>query len=355
MLLNRYICDRISDTNLPRNLKELPNGVLYFSRSLLKCPDFRIYSSFTKIYVNSPYLKCDCMKKLNTQRIIGCLPSSVSDFRFASSTVTSVISEIPKGENKSPTASSSPVFEQTKTLNPAPSEIPVEKTSKSNTWKWIVILIALFTMSGGICCTALCYWIRSGVPRAQIENVIGADRNQSIEGNNNNPEISWSQESMQSMSQPESDVCMMQSSLGHPIFSSTQHDSQITLDPAMHDSSHEGSNLNQCSESYEGVPLSMHDSSDGASNLNDSSEQLCNDSLADPILSSTRHDSQITLDPAMHDSSHEGSNLNQCSESYEGMPPLEGPHGSLNSSFYNDMPELEGPNTVNMEPNSYEL
>ena len=178
-LLNRYICDRITDNTLPRNLIKLDSGLIYFTRSYLKCPDFTIYPTFTEIYVNSPYLVCGCVKKLPTQRVTGCLPRSVTDYAFAS-TMTSIVPRSPVRRENS--YKSSPVWSISTTSDsfnssqiPPPTE-SLKTESKSRAWIWVLIVVCLCVMAGSILCVALCVWIRSGVPRAAVENIIGVDK-----------------------------------------------------------------------------------------------------------------------------------------------------------------------------------
>ena len=76
LALLKYICDRTSDYSLP-NLRPLRNGTLFLARSTVRCPDFRKYSTFSTIYAQSNFLRCECMQKAPNTHVVGCLPSDI--------------------------------------------------------------------------------------------------------------------------------------------------------------------------------------------------------------------------------------------------------------------------------------
>ena len=172
-LLNRYICDRVTDSTLPKHLKDLEKGVLIFSRSYLRCPNLTIYPSFKEIYVNSPYLSCSCLKKLPTQRVIGCIPRSIHDYSYTTSTPRTIA----RSTHLHMLSTEGP--RQIPNLNKT-ENIADGSESKGGAWKWILIAMTVLTIIGGMFSLAVWDWCRSGLIRSQIEKYIGADRDYSV-------------------------------------------------------------------------------------------------------------------------------------------------------------------------------
>ena len=56
-------------------LKPIDGGVIVFSKSSLRCPDLRQYSTYHQIYIESPVLSCECIVKSINTEIIGCVTS----------------------------------------------------------------------------------------------------------------------------------------------------------------------------------------------------------------------------------------------------------------------------------------